>query len=122
MQIQLGSRIDSLRRKKNISVEEIAEAIGTTTRNVYALFKKNDIAISQLWLLSEKLGYNFFKLYQPDVGNEEIEPEEMTRSTIGKKYHTSYFEVRYPTEKVGELGRFMGNVHAIADEVGFEVV
>jgi len=122
MQIPLGSRIDDLRRKKNISVEEIATTMGTTTRNVYALFKKNDMSISQLWLLSEKLGYNFFKLYLPDVGNEEIQPEETIRSTIGKKYHTNHFEIKYPAEKVDKLGFFMMNVHAIADEVGFEVV
>ncbi len=122
MQVQLGSRIDNLRRKKNISVEEIATTIGTTTRNVYAIFKRNDMTISQLWLLSEKLGYDFFKLYLPDVGNEEIQPEETTRSTIGKKYHTTHFEIKYPAEKVDKLGFFMRHVHAAADEVGFEVM
>ncbi len=119
VQIQLGNRIDNLRRKKNISVEEIAEAMGTTTRNVYTLLKKNDMWISQLWTLSEQLDYNFFDLLKPAVTKNAT--PELSESSIGKEEHRIQFDVTYPTEVMDKLGVFMLHVQALADEMGFKL-
>lgn len=119
VQIQLGNRIDNLRRKKDISVEEIAEVMGTTTRNVYSLLKKNDMWISQLWTLSEKLDYNFFDLLKPAVTKNST--PDLSESNIGEDKHVIHFDVTYSREVMDKLGIFMLHVNALADEMGFKL-
>ena len=119
MEIKLGERIDNLRRKKNISVEEIADDIGTGKRNVYDLFKRDDMLISQLMKISELLDYDFLEHYKPAVTRNKEKHKELGESYVGKRGHALNFTLHYSADEDGieAVGRFMMHAHAMAQEL-----
>lgn len=128
MKTQIGARIDSLRHKRNVSVAELAETLHITERNVYRLFKKDDIWLSQLVVLNKKLDYDFFEFYKPAISepSEQRQPleklKELKKTKIDEKALEVNFAVQYPPEMSDKLGQFIMHVHVLADEMGFNLV
>lgn len=128
MKTQIGARIDSLRHKRNVSVAELAETLHITERNVYKLFKKDDIWLSQLVALNKKLDYDFFELYKPETSEPTEQREtlesvkDLKKTKIDEKALEVKFAVQYPPEVSDKLGQFIMHVHVLADEMGFNLV
>ncbi len=129
MEIQIGTRIDNLRHKRNVSVEELSKTLHITERNVYKLFKKNDIWVSQLWDLSEKLDYNFFELFKPATSDASAKQKptlesvkDLKKTKIDEKALEVNFAVQYLPEASDKLGQFILNVQIMAEEMGIKVV
>jgi len=126
MNIHIGARVDILRQKRNVSMEELAEFIGVTHRNAYKVIHKDDMWLSQLWVLSEKLNYNFFELFTPNTtdGPKGIKQSSDNNSDLKKtKINPKEinFCVKYPPELANKLGDFMIHVNALANDMGFEL-
>ena len=129
MEIKIGARIDNLRHKRNVSVEELSKTLHITERNVYKLFKKDDIWTSQLLALSEKLDYNFFELFKPATSDAPSKQkptlesiENLKKTKINKEAQEVNFAVQYLPEASDRLGRFILNVQIMAEEMGLKVV
>ncbi|MFN8406794.1 MAG: helix-turn-helix domain-containing protein [Sphingobacteriaceae bacterium] len=129
MEVKIGARINNLRHKRNISVEELSEVLQVTEHHVYKILKKDDISVSQLWTLSEKLDYNFFELFKP-VTSEESPKQKPTLESIKDLKKTKIdqeklevnFGIQYPPEVSDKLGQFILHVHVLADEMGIKLV
>lgn len=57
----IGSIIENMVRKSGMSITTFAERIGCVRKNVYDIFKRNDISIDLLAKISQVLGHNFFE-------------------------------------------------------------
>lgn len=126
MKVHLGTEISKVQKIRGLSNEELAEKIHTSYRNVTKIKTKEDMAVSQLYDISEALDYNFFQLLEPVV----IEPKNVLEDGMKeyKKFKESdkkltvKFEVQYPVSEASELGKFMMHVNSIAEKMGFEIL
>lgn len=121
MEMQLGERIDNLRREKNISIDEIAEVIGTKKRNVYDLLKRNDLLLSQLSRLCELLDCDFFELYKPAVLKSKARTQKMGEPSVERNMRTINFSLKYPADDTEALQKFMTAADVMASDMGLEL-
>lgn len=63
MALHIGKEIRRVIEKKGITGAWLAEKIGTSQRNLYALLTRSEISTSQLQKISEALEHDFFILY-----------------------------------------------------------
>lgn len=80
--ITIGSLIENEVRKQQMSITEFADKICNERQNAYRIFKKNDISLEQLRIISKALNHNFFDdlAKDPDLAKPvEIQEEELTR-------------------------------------------
>jgi hypothetical protein len=120
MDIHIGKEIENVANKRNTSAAVLGEEINTGRRNVYQIFSKPDINVSQLWKISEALKFNFFELFHPVIA-EGVHVMNEPQAEYQKKL-TVNFNVEYPLSKASELGTFIMHVHAIAEKMGFKMV
>lgn len=79
-------------RKQQISIVKFAEMINCKRNNVYDIFKRSNIDIIQLKLISKALNRNFFKELADDMDiiNELVETE---KAKINRKAVAQFLEV-----------------------------
>ena len=58
--ITIGSLIEAEVRKQQMSITDFAQKICNERQNAYKIFKKNDISLEQLRMISKALNHNFF--------------------------------------------------------------
>ncbi len=78
----IGELIEKEVRKQNFTIDKFAQMICCQRANVYKIFKRNTIDISQLKLISEALGHNYFEDLANDVNLARpvpVDEEEMER-------------------------------------------
>ena len=92
----------------------------STERNVYRIFKSDDIWLSQLVTLSEKLDYDFFEHYRQKPTLESV--KDLKKTKIDEKALEVNFAVQYLPEASDNLGQFILNVQIMAEEMGIKVV
>ena len=72
----IGKLIEKEVRKQNYTIDRFAQMICCQRANVYKIFKRNTIDISQLKLISEALGHNYFEDLAKDVNLARTVPED----------------------------------------------
>lgn len=122
MDIHIGSEIAEVAKQKRISTSELADSVNTGVRNMYQILQKDDILISQLWNISERLNYNFFELFHPPISNTQKIAAEPEVDYSGEKKLKIHLELEYPIRQSNELGKFIMQVHTLAAELGFKIV
>ncbi len=85
----IGSLIENEVRKQQLPINQFAKLINCQRANVYNLFKRNQIDIIQLKLISKVLKHNFFQDLADDPDLIEIMPE--TDEDIKRQLATSQF-------------------------------
>jgi hypothetical protein len=83
MNIHVGREIEKVLRDSGLKKAEFARRINTSPRNVYSIFKREEIKTDLLKIISEVLNYNFFSLYVNSV--EYKEPSAFTITTNNSK-------------------------------------
>jgi plasmid maintenance system antidote protein VapI len=64
MKMHIGKEIEQKFQESGLKLPVFADKINTGERNVYSIFKREDISADMLRKISEVLGYDFFSLYQ----------------------------------------------------------
>ncbi|MBC8053789.1 MAG: hypothetical protein H7Y13_12060 [Sphingobacteriaceae bacterium] len=76
MKLHIGQEIERRFQESGMKLPVFASKINTGDRNVYSLFKRDDINAQQLKLVSEALKFDFFSLYQKEMPESIVrEPE-----------------------------------------------
>lgn len=131
MDLHVGEIVKKVADKKNISLSDLATSINTGTRNMYKLAGSNDMYVSQLYKISQALGYNFFKDVSNLLEKELNQPIPLDQNLVNEtepvykkkgKPVTIKFEVQYDIANADSLGRFMMYVDSVADKLGFRIL
>jgi transcriptional regulator with XRE-family HTH domain len=61
--IHIGKEIHKVYKEKRLGQAELARLINTSPQNLNAIFKRNTIDASQLYVISLALDFDFFSLY-----------------------------------------------------------
>lgn len=64
MKVHIGKEIEKKFQQSGLKITSFAETINTGERNVYTIFKREDINAELLFKISEALNFDFFSLYQ----------------------------------------------------------
>lgn len=78
----IGELIENEVRRQQLTMDQFAQKICCQRANVYKIFKRNTIDISQLKLISEALGHNYFEDLAKDVDLARpvpVDEEELER-------------------------------------------
>jgi plasmid maintenance system antidote protein VapI len=82
----VGSQIENMVRKQQISIVDFANMINCSRKNVYDIFQRNSIDIELLARISKVLGHNFFKdvadNYELAMPTPADEKEEERRKAV----------------------------------------
>ncbi|MOA28696.1 hypothetical protein D3C78_1496580 [compost metagenome] len=78
MGIHIGRKIEQVFQESGMKPSEFASRLQTVPRNIYAIFKREDIYVEQLRTISKILKHDFFQYYQEDtsvfsVGNQPVQ-------------------------------------------------
>lgn len=75
MDVHIGQEIERKFQDSGLKLNVFADKINTGERNVYSIFKRQDISAEMLKRISNVLNYNFFELYEQGLeGNVLREP------------------------------------------------
>lgn len=74
MRQYIGQLIEEEVRKQNLIIEKFADDIHTTRANVYDIFKRKDINLGLLMMISKVLGRNFIK--EIDLNPDILDPDD----------------------------------------------
>lgn len=73
MKVHIGSEIEKKYHESGLKITAFADMINTSERNVYSLFKREDVNASLLTKVSSALNFNFFRLYQQELPKKLLE-------------------------------------------------
>lgn len=113
MKIHIGKEIEKIFQQSGMKTSVFAERINTGERNVYTIFKRQDIGLALLLKISEVLNYNFVELYNPnhssDKGLEVDFKKTTSQSTITLNFGVG-------TSDFGQLPDFMKEISNLASK------
>ena len=73
MALHIGREIEKEYQKSGLKLSEFANRLGTGTRNIYSIFRRQDINSAMLKKISEVLDFDFFTLYQEGMEVSQVE-------------------------------------------------
>jgi hypothetical protein len=82
--VHIGKKIEEVFNKSGMKLAHFAKALNTVPRNIYLIFQKDDLKMSQLEKISQILNHDFLQYY---VKKEDS--ETMTQNKEG--VHLTFF-------------------------------
>lgn len=122
MKVHIGSVIEKKYQESGLKITAFADAIDTSDRNVYSLFKREDCSANMLVKISKALNFNFFQLYHdtlPETMLEETAPEYGSGS---KKIAVSLTLSSTPDNYLESFGELLKALMVEANKHGFSLV
>lgn len=89
MKIHVGHEIEKVLLDSGLKKAEFARRINTSPRNVYSIFKREEIKTDLLKIISEVLNFNFFSLYVKPIDYKELSFLSMTSHARGAHHAKS---------------------------------
>lgn len=77
MKLHIGQEIEKKFQESGLKLSAFADAIDTGERNVYSIFKREDISADMLQKISKTLKFNFFSLYEQNISEFILEDESV---------------------------------------------
>lgn len=112
--VTIGSLIEAEVRKQQMSITEFAQKICNERQNAYKIFKKNDISLEQLRMISIALNHNFFDDLSKDP--DLAMPVELSDEEINRLQALDQF-LEYVPKAFSKLGYSATLVKPVGDEV-----
>ena len=128
MKIHIGKEIEKKVQERGLKIPFFADKIATGERNVYSIFKRDDISAEMLIKISKVLNFNFFSLYEfqsppkvyPENGLQSSrtgEPEQ----EFGFVNMSISFNISAPVDRIEEITEFISLVNHEAVKKGFKI-
>lgn len=119
MKVHIGSEIEKKYQESGLKIAVFAELIDTSDRNVYSLFKREDVNANMLLKVSKALRYNFFQLYQETLPESMLEDTQAEYKTATKKLTVSINVCSTPENYYDNFSSFLKSVSKEAARFGF---
>ena len=121
MKIHIGQEIEKKFQESGLKMPVFADMIDSGGRNVYSIFKREDINLVILNKISKALKFNFLSLYEKN--DPELRLLEDKQEDYGvKKRITTNIAINAELDTYGEhFADFLKNLNEIAVKYGFKL-
>lgn len=120
MKVHIGKEIEKKFQESGLKLGVFAERINTGERNVYSIFKREDINAEMLKTISDVLGFNFFKIYERELdGNSWCEPRDAY--AIQSKTMSINISLTTPMEGIEKLPDLLIKIKELAKTMGYHL-
>lgn len=121
MKIHIGEEIEKKFQESGLKLGAFAESINTGERNVYSIFKREDISADMLLKISKSLKFNFFSLYEVESDFTSFTESNVLYKRIDKNISV---EIRISAKIETYVQKFPELIVQLKDkanEFGFEI-
>ncbi|HEX8607325.1 MAG TPA: hypothetical protein VF679_01650 [Pedobacter sp.] len=119
--LHIGKEIKKIVEKKGWSIAHFAKTANMSYRNTLYLFERSDISVVQLMQISEKLEYDFMKLYsiESDIGSTTQTEKELPTDFTTMMFSLTIGGRSSEFEKFPEL---IKKTRSFAESLGFKII
>src|SRR4051812_23464070 len=123
MKIHIGNKISEVLKERVLSAAWLGRAMEESSRNTQNLLKRENVYTDQLLEISRILDVDFFKLFSEQLQLDSLfKPKEPELEEMSEPNLTISLNIRYPVSLSPDLGKFIMHVHALALNMGFDIV
>lgn len=118
--MHIGREIEKRFQDSGLKITVFADKINTGERNVYSIFKREDISADMLRKISEVLNYNFFELYLNELDSKLVKDPNAHYATKSNNI-TVTLTLTGSLATYGNFPDLLTKVRNEARELGFEI-